>query len=82
MHNNSVQMGWGALPMKEQHPILHDDVSLNFDQDNEAISRLLLRGIITQSQAQSARGKYVKKVASAIRAALQARGLEIREKGQ
>jgi len=68
--NNSVDMGWGAPPMKEQHPVLHDEVAAQFDADNEAISRLSLRGLITQSQANTARQKYVAKVANAIRAAI------------
>jgi hypothetical protein len=67
---NSVEMGWGALSLKEQHPILHHDVASQFDADNEAISRLSLRGLITQSQADAARKKYVAKVESAIRAAI------------
>lgn len=67
---NSVQMGWGALPMNEQHPVLHDDVAAQFDADNEAVSRLYLRGLITQSQADAARKKYVAKVGNAIRAAI------------
>lgn len=71
---NSVEMGWGAPPIKEQHPILHDDVAAQFDSDNEAISRLLLRGLITQSQVNTARQKYVTKVANAIKAALAAKG--------
>ena len=71
---NSVEMGWGAPPIKEQHPILHDEVAVQFDADNEAISRLSLRGLITQSQASTARQKYVAKVASAIKAALAAKG--------
>ena len=67
---NSVEMGWGALPMKEQHPILHSDVAGQFDADNDAISRLYLRGLITQSQADAARKKYVAKVGVAIKAAI------------
>lgn len=67
---NSVQMGWGALPMKQQHPVLHEDVASQFDADNEAVSRLFLRGLITQSQADGARKRYVTKVGNAIRAAI------------
>ena len=70
MERNYVEMGWGAMPIKEQHPCLPDEVAANFDADNLAISRLLLRGLITQSQANAARQKYVKKVETAIRASL------------
>jgi len=72
MPSNEVQMGWGALPMKEQHPILSDHAAAHFDEDNAAISRLLLRGLLTHSQASAARLKYVKKVGSAIREAIAA----------
>ncbi|NBU79779.1 MAG: hypothetical protein EBS50_12035 [Sphingomonadaceae bacterium] len=71
MPNNAVEMGWGAPPIKEQHPVLPDDEAAHFDADNQAISRLLLRGLITHSQAGAARERYVKKVGAAIRAALQ-----------
>jgi hypothetical protein len=56
--------------MKTQHPVLPDDVAAHFDKDNEAISRLGLRGILTQSQAAKAREAYVRRVEQAIRAAL------------
>jgi hypothetical protein len=56
--------------MKTQHPVLPDDVAAHFDQDNKAISRLGLRGILTQSQAAKAREVYVRRVEQAIRAAL------------
>ena len=67
---NSVQMGWGALPMSEQHPILPEQIASNFDDDNQAISRLRLRGLITEAQAAAARKKYAIKVATAIKVAL------------
>jgi hypothetical protein len=70
MPKNSVEMGWGAPPMKEQHPVLSDHICEQFDADNEAICRLSLRGILTQSQASAGREKYVKQVEKAIRAAL------------
>jgi hypothetical protein len=70
IENNSVDMGWGAAPIKQQHPALPDDIAAMFDEDNAAISRLLLRGLITQTAASSARTKYVNKVGNAIRAAL------------
>jgi hypothetical protein len=73
MASNSVEMGWGAPPMKEQHPILPDVVCQQLDKDNDAICRLSLRGMLTQSQADAARKKYVAKVAAAIKHALTAR---------
>lgn len=70
MPSNTVEMGWGAPPMKEQHPVLPDEVCEQFDKDNDAICRLSLRGMLTQSQADAARKKYVAKVADAIKRAL------------
>lgn len=70
---NSVEMGWGARPIKEQHPDLSDDLCQHFDRDNQDLSRLVLRGIITPSQAAISRQRYVKKVGEAIRSALAAK---------
>jgi hypothetical protein len=67
---NSVEMGWAASPMKEQHPVLSDIDCKMFDEDNNAISRLRMRGLITPSMADNARKKYVKKVEEAIKKAL------------
>jgi hypothetical protein len=72
MPNNFVEMGWGAAPMKEQHPVLSDADADHFDKDNQAISRLLLRGLITRQQAHTARVRYAKKVGEAVIAALEA----------
>lgn len=74
--NNSVEMGWGAAPMKDQHPVLSAETAEQFDRDNEAISRLVVRGLLTQSQASAARKKYVAKVGNAIKAALRAHLIE------
>lgn len=70
MTRNYVEMGWGAPPMKEQHPILDTDTAAHFDEDNKSISRMLIRGLITRSQADAARKKYVKKVEQALKKAL------------
>lgn len=66
--NNSLEMGWGAPPIKEQHPILDDDVAEHFDRDNQALSRLTVRGLLTSSQAEAARKKHVANVVKAIKA--------------
>lgn len=63
---NSVDMGWGADPMKVQHPILSDEVCAGFDADNETITRLKLRGMITWTDANKARARYAKAVEKAI----------------
>jgi len=68
--NNHVEMGWGAPPMKEQHPVLSDCDCIHFDRDNQDLSRLVVRGLITRSAAAAARKKYVRHVEKAIRAAI------------
>jgi hypothetical protein len=70
MGNNEVIFGWGAPPMKEQHPILPDDVAEHFDKDNKALTRLSLRGYLTDSQKRDAFKKITAKVGQAIRLAL------------
>ena len=70
--NNHVEMGWGAPPMKEQHPVLSDDYCEAFDRDNQDLSRLVVRGLVTRSAAAAARVKYVKNVEAAIRTKLAA----------
>lgn len=72
--NNYLEMGWGAPPMKEQHPVLSDKDCEHFDRDNQDLSRLVVRGIITRTESNSARKRYVKNVEKAIRAAIQEAG--------
>lgn len=72
---NYVEMGWGAPAMKAQHPVLDEETAAHFDEDNKSISRMVIRGLITPSQADLARKKYVKNVEAAIKKALQARQL-------
>jgi hypothetical protein len=71
--NNNVEMGWGAPPMKEQHPILSDDDCAHFDRDNQDLSRLVVRCLITPSAAAAARVKYVRFVEQAIRVTIAAK---------
>ena len=71
MANNSVEFGWGAPPMSEQHPVLGAETAENFDKDNMAITRLSLRDLITDAQKRDAFQRLTKKIEKAIRAALQ-----------
>lgn len=70
MNKNSVIMGWDAPPIKEQHPVLSEAEAARFDDDNTAITRLSVRGIISQTEAANARKRYVKRLETAIRTAL------------
>lgn len=68
--SNGVEFGWGAPPMKEQHPILSDIEADHFDRDNKALIRLSVRGYITDAQKNSAMRKITASVGDAIRAAI------------
>lgn len=70
MPENAVELGWGARPLKEQHPVLSDEQAEHFDNDNMAISRLVVRGMIPPSTANNARKKLVKNIENAIVKAL------------
>ncbi|MEQ1950951.1 hypothetical protein [Mesorhizobium sp. CN2-181] len=70
MPNNEVIFGWGAPPLKEQHPILPDETADHFDKDNMAISRLAVRGLLTASQRNAAHKKLTKAIETSIRSAL------------
>lgn len=72
--NNGVEFGWGAPPMKEQHPVLPDFTADQFDKDNAALIRLSLRGYLTDSQKHQAMKKITKAIGVAIRLALKAEG--------
>ena len=67
---NSVEFGWGAPPMKEQHPVLPASEADHFDKDNAALIRLSIRGYITDAQKRSAMARITKAVAQEIRSAL------------
>lgn len=67
---NGVVFGWGATPMREQHPVLGKEDAEHFDRDNTAIIRLHLRGLITTSQRDAAFKKLTRKIEDAIRTAI------------
>lgn len=67
---NSVEFGWGAPPMKEQHPALPDFEADQFDKDNAALIRLSLRGYLTDSQKHAAMRKITSSIGKEIRAAI------------
>lgn len=68
MPSNSVTIGWDAPPMKEQHPSLSDHDAAHFDEDGRAITRLVIRGLITPSQRLSAHKKLTRAVERALKA--------------
>ena len=70
---NGVEFGWGAPPMKEQHPVLPDAEAEQFDLDNAAMLRLRARGYLTDSQRDSVIKKIAKSIGTEIRKALSAK---------
>lgn len=69
MSENHVIFGWDAPPMKDQHPVLPEPISEQFDRDNEAVIRLSIRGLITPSQRDSSFKKLTRNIESAIKEA-------------
>lgn len=69
-NRNEVIFGWGAPPIKEQHPALPDETAKHFDLDNQAISRLSVRGLLTMSQRDAAFKKLTNNVERDLRRAL------------
>lgn len=74
MPNNEVIFGWGAPPVKQQHPVLPDDVAAHFDKDNEALIRLSLRGYLTDGQKRAAMAKITRRIGKEIQHALSEAG--------
>lgn len=72
MPSNGVEFGWGAPPMKEQHPALPAFEADQFDKDNAAVIRLSVRGLITPSQRDAALKRLAKNIGSEIKKALTA----------
>jgi len=76
MPKNEMIFGWGAPPMKEQHPCLSDELCIHFDKDNDAIIRLSTRGVLPRSQADGCRKRLVRQIEKQIRNALAKAGDE------
>lgn len=69
MNKASVEMGWGARPLKEQFPMISENDAQHLDRDNQDFHRLKVRGLITDVEARSIRKRYAKSVEEAIKAA-------------
>ncbi len=73
MPNNYVEFGWGADPIGVQHPCIPQAEASHFDEDNRAITRLSVRGLITPSQRDAAFKKLTKHIETSIKQALSTR---------
>lgn len=67
MSNNYVEFGAFARLMKAQFPELSDYLADQFDQDNEALFRLSVRGYLTDSAKQAVMKKITKRIEQALR---------------
>ena len=67
---NEVVFGWGAPPLQEQHPALSEHIAEQFDTDNKNISRLRVRGLISDSELRAIHRRLVKNIEKEIRKAL------------
>ena len=61
-----VLFGWDAPSMKEQFPTLSDDDAERFDKDSEALTRLRIRGYLSDNQRESVMKKISRAIADAL----------------
>lgn len=61
-----IVFGWGAPTFKEQFPELLDEVAEHFQKDSEALTRLRIRGYITDSQRNSIINKLGKEISKSV----------------
>jgi len=64
--SNTVVFGWGAPPISEQFPTMDADAAQKFDADSDALTRLRMRGYVTDSQRDAIIRKMAKAVGKAI----------------
>lgn len=60
------ELGWDAPSFKEQFPELSDYDAAHFDLDNDALTRMRIRGYMTDS----ARNSAIKKIGKALERSL------------
>lgn len=70
MPENSVELGWSARPIKEQQPVLSEEAAAQIDRDNHDLSRLRMRGLISDGEIRSIRKRLVKSIEEQIKKAL------------
>ena len=70
MPENNVELGWCAQPIKEQYPVLSEEVAAQLDRDNHDLCRLRMRGLISDGEIRSIRKRLVKSIEGQIRKAM------------
>jgi hypothetical protein len=61
-----LEMGWAARPIAEQFPELKSKDAGHFQKDSESISRLKMRGLLTDSEHRAITRRFAKSVAEAL----------------
>jgi hypothetical protein len=69
MKNYSVSFGALAPSIRNQLPKLPIEIADMFDRDSYSITRLLCRGLLTDSEGHKARLRLMKKITNAVRIA-------------
>lgn len=64
-----ISFGWGAPSFAEQLPTLPKDAAEAADADNKAITRLSVRGIITESERDRAIRRATRQIEASLRKA-------------
>lgn len=70
MRGPIISFGWGAPSFAEQLPALSAEDASAADADNQAITRLSVRGIITESERDRAIRRATRQIEACLRKAL------------
>lgn len=65
----TIELGFAAKPLKEQFPQLSDDVATALQKDSEYLSRLRMRGLISDTENNAIRKRLFKNINSEIQKA-------------
>ena len=63
----SIELGFAAKPLKEQFPQLSDEVATALQKDSEYLSRLRVRGLISDAENNAIRKRLFKSINTAIK---------------
>lgn len=58
----AIEFGWGAPSIGEQFPNMDDNDAYHFQQDQMTLSRLKIRGVITEAEHKAAIQRLAKAI--------------------
>ncbi len=67
MSGKSIEFGWGAPSFAQQLPGLSAEDAVAADEDNKAIMRLSVRGIITEAERDRAIKRATRRIEECLR---------------